>query len=231
MASTGLLFLEVCHWMEGETNIVSMAERTLGVGGKAAAWVVYLFLFYSLTLAYVVGCGHLLTDLSDGAISQRTGSWIFLALFVPFVFAGARATGRLNVLLMMGLIACYFLFVMMGYQYVKPELLMRKNWSLSLMALPVSFIAFAYQGIIPTLSSYLGRHIQRTRLAILIGSFIPFATYVVWQWLILGIVPVEGAGGLAETLAAGESAIYPLKKTLSKIQLCSILGRVLRFLR
>ena len=60
MASTGLLFLEVSQWMQRDANIVSMAESTLGKVGKYFAWVVYLFLFYCLTVAYMVGCGNTL---------------------------------------------------------------------------------------------------------------------------------------------------------------------------
>ena len=55
MAGTGLLFLELTLWMGPEANIVSMAGRMLGSGGKFFAWVVYLYLFYSLTVAYVAG--------------------------------------------------------------------------------------------------------------------------------------------------------------------------------
>lgn len=211
MTCTGLLFLEVCHWMEGESNIISMAERTLGTGGKVFAWGIYLFLFYCLTLAYVVGSGDLVVQLSGGTLSEWTGSLIFIAVFAPFLFAGARVVGRLNVLLMFGLALSYVIFVFMGYGYVNTEFLVERNWSLSLVALPISFVSFAYQGIIPTLSSYMHHDIKKTRTAILIGSSIPFATYIVWQWLILGIVPTYGAGGLAETLASGNNAIQPLK--------------------
>ena len=54
MACTGMLYLEVIHWMDGESNIVSMAEKTLGKLGKAFTWAIYLFFFYSLSVAYVV---------------------------------------------------------------------------------------------------------------------------------------------------------------------------------
>lgn len=214
MACTGLLFLEVCHWMEGESNIVSMAEKTLGKWGKYFAWGVYLFLFYCLTLAYVIGCGQLVVELSGGRLSEWAGAVVFVALFAPFLFAGARVIGRLNVGLMLGLCLFYIAFVMIGYSYVNTEQLIERDWTLSLVALPISFIAFAYQGIIPSLSQYMQHDIKKTRQAILIGSFIPLATYIVWQWLILGIVPTYGPGGLAEALANGENAVQPLKNMI-----------------
>ena len=63
MACTGLLFLEVSMWIKGESNIISMAEKTLGSLGQTVAWALYLFLFYSLSLSYVSGCGNLIAQI------------------------------------------------------------------------------------------------------------------------------------------------------------------------
>ncbi|NGX43193.1 MAG: Tyrosine-specific transport protein [Chlamydiae bacterium] len=226
MASTGLLFLEVCHWMEGESNIVSMAEKTLGKKGKMAAWVVYLFLFYCLTLAYVVGCGNLVTQVLP--IPQWAGSAVFVMIFAPFVFAGTRVVGRLNLFLMLGLGLSYIAFIILGYPFVKTEFLTERDWSLSLFALPVAFTSFGFQGIIPTLSSYMQKDVKKTALAILIGSFIPLITYVIWEWLILGIVPTYGEGGLSQALHNGDNAIQPLKSFINNPRVY-ILGQYFAF--
>lgn len=211
MACTGLLFLEIASWMHKESNIVSMAERTLGTFGKISAWIVYLFLFYCLTLAYIVGCGNLVSEFFQGQISDWVGALLFVILFSPVVYAGTRIAGKLNIFLMLGLGISYVAFVILGYKHVNSELLRYRDWSLSLLALPVAFTAFAYQGIIPTLIHYLHDDMRRTRLAIIIGSFIPLVTYVIWQWLILGIIPTFGEGGLAEAMKNGDNAVYPLR--------------------
>lgn len=211
MASTGLLFLEISSWMEKDSNIVSMADRTLGSFGKIVAWVVYLFLFYCLTIAYVVGCGDLVSQFFQESIPEWAGSLIFVFLFGPIVYAGTRVAGPLNMVLMLGLGIFYLVFVFLGWKHVNYDLLKSQNWPLSLLALPISFTAFAYQGIIPTLVNYLNHDIKKTRLAILIGSFLPLITYIIWQWLILGIIPTNGPGGLAEALKEGNNAVHPLK--------------------
>lgn len=215
MTCTGLLLLEICFWMEKDANIVSMAERTLGWGGKWAAWVLYLFLFYCLTLAYVVGCGDLVKEILQNTIPEWAGSLIFVALFAPLVFAGARVASRINVVLMLGLALSYLAFVFLGYKHVKPELLLYRDWSLALFAFPIAFTAFAYQGIIPTLVNYMHRDVKLTRMAIVIGSFIPLVIYVVWQGLILGIVPTYGPGGLVDALHNGDNAVQPLKNFIN----------------
>lgn len=215
MASTGLLLLEICFWVKPDANLVTMAERTLGKPGKWSAWILYLFLFYCLTLAYVVGCGDLVVEVFQDHIPEWAGSLIFIALFAPLIFLGARVVGRINVLLMFGLTISYVAFVVLGYPHVKTSLLSFRDWSFLPIAFPIAFTAFAYQGIIPTLVGYMHRDVKSLRLAILIGSFIPFIIYVIWQGLIMGVVPTHGPGGLAEALANGDNAVQPLKNFIN----------------
>jgi tyrosine-specific transport protein len=211
MVATGLLLLELSLTYGDGANLVTMADKTLGLPGKIAAWALYLFMFYSLTIAYIVGCGNLIFSLFEGAIPQALSPILFTALFAPFIWAGAKVVGPINSVMMLVLGILYVSFIALGAPYIDTALLQHRNWPLSLIALPIAFTSFAYQGIIPTLNSYLNHDGKKARLAILIGSFLPLITYAIWQGMILGIVPVEGAFGLRETLEKGENAVWPLK--------------------
>lgn len=210
MASTGLLFIELCSWMEEDANIVTMAKRTLGKWGEIFAWGLYVFLFYSLILAYYVGCGDLVSQ-QFSFLTEWTGGLLFVVVAAPLLFVGPRLISPITIWFMLGLGVTYVTFISLGAQEVKPELLTYYNIPLSLIGLPIAFTAFAYQGTVPTLYNFMGRDVRRTRLAVLIGSFIPFIAYVIWQWLILGIVPVYGPHSLNETLQEGGNAVMPLK--------------------
>ncbi len=211
MASTGLLFLEILQWMKGEANIVSMAERTLGTPGKYLTWMIYLFLFYCLTVAYMVGCGNILVELSQYNLPDWLGPLIFVFLFSPLILISTRWASHLNIWLVAGLAISYFGFVFLGFHYVQPEFLKHEDWSYSLKVLPIAFTSFAYQGIIPTLASFMHHDAKNIRKAILIGSFIPLLAYALWEWLILGIVPLDGQNGLKDALQQGQNAVHPLK--------------------
>jgi tyrosine-specific transport protein len=211
MASTGLLFLEVSQWMKGDSNIISMARYTLGRAGKISAWIVYLFLFYCLTIAYVVGCGNIFVEFSQNSIPQFAGPILFVALFAPFLLIPTQVAGRFNVWLILGLALSYFGFVLLGFQYVNVDFLTHRDWSYSLYVLPIAFTSFAYQGIVPTLATMMNHDPNKIRKAILIGSSIPLFAYIVWEGLILGIVPYAEPHGLVDTLHLGQTAVYPLK--------------------
>lgn len=216
MMLTGFLFLEVCLWMGEETNFISMAGKTLGVFGKTASWILYVFMFYTLTLAYVLGCTHLLAG-HEWVFAPL----VFILLFSPLVYAGAGVVGKLNVPFMVGLFVCYAGFVLVGLPYVQLSHLVKSDWPASLNGLPVVFTAFGYQGMVPTLTHYLRNDKEKVKKAIVGGTLIALLTYLVWQTLILGVIPKEG---LQEALDKGETAVYPLKKYLNNHPWILLLG-------
>jgi len=87
MAGTGLLFMEIFLWSDKEINLVSMAKMTLGRGGQIISWVLYIFLFYSLTVAYIAGGGGLVGDVFELLGFERVADWagplVFVLIFCP----------------------------------------------------------------------------------------------------------------------------------------------------
>ena len=210
---TGLLFVELSFSFDGEPNIISMAKNTLGRGGKIVAWVLYLFLFYGLTTAYVDGGGRLVMELF-GSIPHPLAVAIFAFIFGAFVYIGTRTVEYINTVMMLGLGLSYVVFVIFGFSHVDMERLLYKDWFKSLLGISVMLTAFGFQSLVPSLCSHMRRQHNRIRMAIIIGSFIPFAMYVIWEWLILGIVPVYGKDGLFEAMKQGQTVVTPLKSII-----------------
>lgn len=211
MTITGLLFVEIALYMKEDTNFISMAKKTLGWPGVIFSWVTYIFMFYSLTVAYVAGGGATFFELSGGMLSLEGACALFVLLLAPFVYKGAQAVSRLNALFMVGLGGTYVLLIALGAPSVSSELVMRREWSLVAIGLPIAFTSFAYQGIVPTLCRIFDRNARLLRRVVVIGSALPLFVYGLWEWLILGIVPLAGPYGLAETLLAQQNAVEPLQ--------------------
>ena len=53
MLTTAYFFLDVNCSIEGESNLISMAHKTLGRWGEVVSWITYLLLLYSLIAAYI----------------------------------------------------------------------------------------------------------------------------------------------------------------------------------
>lgn len=208
MTLSALLLLEISLWMEEGAHIITMTSRLLGIPGKAISWCLYLFICYASIVGYTAGGGTQITNAFQNifnlAISKELGCLLFILGFGLIIDFGTNVVGRINAILFTSMIISYFALVGMGLDEVDQTLLMHRNWTPSLLAIPLMLTTFSFQTMIPSLTPYLQKHAKSLRLAIVGGTLITFLAYAVWQWLILGIVPIEGENGLAEALALGE---------------------------
>lgn len=215
MTTTGLLLLEVNVWMGKDANILSMAERTLGRPAKWLCAILYLFLFYSLMIAYLAGGGALLSTtlgcLLGIKLSHTLAVIISVIIYGILDYAGTRSVDRFNRVMMVGLVIAYAALVIAGAQSVQGELLTFFNPKYALFVMPVIVIAFGFHNIVPTLQTYLRGSLKKLRLTIIVGNAIPLLVYLIWEWLILGLVPVEGEQGLVAALQGGMEATQALR--------------------
>ena len=217
MLCTGLLLVEVSLWMPKDTSFISMADRILGPVGKSIFWVVYLFLFLTVMIAHAAGGGAVLLDITGWNLPNWLAVVIYSSILAPVVYLGARSVDRLNMFLISGVVLCYLAFIAVSANKIDFDLLSYSNWGKAWYALPILFTAFTYQVIIPTLMTYMERNVKKIRLAIFFGSTIPLVIYLVWEFVILGIIPSEGPNGLIEAGKNGHNAIGPLKQLVPQV--------------
>jgi len=198
--------------MPKDTSFISMAERILGPAGRIIFWAVYLFLFVTVMIAHAAGGGAILSDILGWNLPGWVTAIIYTGVLAPIVYLGAHSVDRLNIVLISGVVLCYFGFIWVAFGTISLDLLSYSNWEKAWIALPILFTAFTYQVIIPTLMNYMERNVKKIRLAIILGSTIPLTIYLIWQVLILGIIPAEGPGGLIEAGKLGQNAVEPLKQ-------------------
>lgn len=215
MLSTGLLVLEVNLWFKEEVSLISMAGRALGIPGKVVAWVGFLFLFYAIMVAYISGSGELLADFVANMTGYLVPPWVcslFLSLFFGcFLYLGTKSVDLFNRCMMGGLIVTYLILVTLGFPHIRPSRLGHQDWSSAFLVLPTMIISFGYHNLIPSLKTYFNGDVRRLRLAILIGSAIPMLIYLLWEVLILGLIPLEGEGGFRQGFDQGDLATQLLK--------------------
>lgn len=209
--ATGLLFLELCLAMPNGTNIISMARHYLGPKGKMGAWILYVILFYSLMVAYVDGGSGMVQALFSGYLSNFVSMALFVFIFGAILFFGTSLVDRINRALMMGLIVAFISFAIFAIKEVDTSHFKAFTWKGSLLALPVIFTSFSYQGTLPSLMHYLERNKKAMQYAIVVGISVPFLIYIFWQFLVMGVVPLEGSYGLLSAKREGTTAVAPLR--------------------
>jgi len=212
MLTTGLLLLEVNLWYGGEVSIVTMAGRTLGRTGKIVSWLVFLSLFYSLMVAYSAASGLLISEFVEMATGYSWhngwGSFFFCLLFGVVLYLGTGAVDLFNRILMAGLILAYVGLVSVGASHVNTNLLMHYDWSTVTMVIPVIIVSFGFHNLIPSLTTYFHGEIKPLKRTLILGSAIPLIVYVIWEWIILGLVPLAD---FKSVLDKGDIATNALK--------------------
>lgn len=223
MTFTAFLMLEVNLWMEEHANLITMAKKTLGQGGKVLAWIIYLFLLYTLTTAYLAGGGPILLEAFQTLTGWEFPSWLapfpLLLVFGFFVYQGAHSVDYVNRVFVVGLVISYLLMVIFLTPHVKEVLLRHVDWSAIWMAVSIVSVSFGFHIIIPTLTDYLHRNVQQLKLVIIIGSLIPLFVYISWELLTLGIIPLQGHAGLIEGYQKGTDGATLLGMFLKKTNL------------
>ena len=217
MLFTGFFFVDVNCSIPGNINITTMARRRLGAWGQALSWVVYLLLLYSLMAAYISASAPLFSVAFKEIFSINiplSAAKFFLPLFFGgFIYLGTRGVDVINRLLMAALVLSYILLIGFLPSHIHTTLLQHVSWTPFMYAAPVVLTSFGYHIIIPSLTTYIGHDRKGLYKVILIGSLIALAVNILWQFLVLGVVPLTGPDGLAMAWKNGS----PITASLAKI--------------
>lgn len=197
---TGLLIMEATLWFDHPVNLMSIVESAFGKVGKLAVMILFLFLFYCLFVAYFDGGGTLLASaLSDFLLLQvPRGLGIFLFLFITasVTYGGTKLVDQVNRGLLVVLVIAYIMLVLVAIPQVSLVNLTHVNMKASLFTIPVLMICFGYQNLVPSLVTYLKRNVREIRFAIIAGNFIPFVIYLIWNIVILGMIPAQNIASI-----------------------------------
>lgn len=215
MLITALFLLEVNLWFADEVSFVTLAGKTLGKVGKIVSWLLFLFLFYSITVAYIAGSGYIVADSLANITGTSFPSWlastICVIVFGLFVYLGTGAVDSVNRILMLGLGLTYCLLIAIGVPHVQGSYLLHQNWQVAPLVIPALIISFGIHNLIPTLVTYLNHDVRKLRWTIVLGSIIPLVVYLVWELVILGIIPFNGENHFQQALDEGGMATQALK--------------------
>lgn len=220
---SGYCVLEVTNWDKEKAgaNFASLTKLSMGSVGKILFTSVYILFLYAILVAYFCEGGNLLFRVFGNAISSASfdgtgyrfiGPLLFFGLMFFFVSSGIKVADRFNRILVVGLILSFLLFCVLGFTDIRFDLLKHCSWESSLRGFPVLFLSFGYQLVIPSLFYYLDRSIKQVKKAIILGVTVPLGCYIIWNLLVLGVVPLDL---LHHSLESGHTAAMALKLSLS----------------
>lgn len=203
MTFSALIMLEVNLWFPSGSNLISMAEKTIGKNAKYVTWIAYMLLLYTLLVGYISGG----TDLIDSFLTMCRcplplwiDSTLFVSLLGAVVFLGVQSVDVVNRGLMFGKLGVFALLIVLLLPHANPvQLLDNQNkWVAGSLMLLVTSFGFAH--IVPSMRAYFNDDVIKIRKVIMIGSFIPLICYILWDAAIMGVLPRFGEMGLIQML-------------------------------
>lgn len=209
MTFSGLLMLEANLRLPSDMNLISMARQTLGKPGVIIAWIANLGLFYALMAAYISGGTALLVEMLNvffpGYFSNVNTTFLFVFIFGFLVFLGTRMIDYTNRVLLIGLIGGYLLLLILLASKVDTQLLHFGSVNYLIGApLAILVTSFGFHLLVPSLVHYMNGDVKGLRTAIVIGTTLPLIIYILWIWVVQGVLPLEGEHGLRAVMASGQ---------------------------
>ncbi len=199
MTIGALLILEVNMQLPIGSNMISMAKATLGLPGQIIGWITYLLLLYALISAYISGGSDVLQQLMQRihiSLPNWITSIIFTMLFGAVVYNGINAVISVNRILMLGKFGVYILLILVISPYIKIQSWLGGTANTITSSIMVLITSFGFASIIPSLREYLHNDLVLLRKLVIIGSLIPLICYILWDAVIMGVIPRHGVHGL-----------------------------------
>lgn len=202
------------------SNLVTICKDRLGPIGAGTAWISFLMLLYAVAAAYLSGGGSLITDLVTTLfkfnIHSAFGVLIFLTIFGCIIIFDTKVVDFINRVCMVGLISSFLLLLIFVSPHIEPSHYSSGKPEYLWAAVPVVALSFTSHIIIPSLRNYLQSNITKLKKALLWGSTIPLIFYLLWEFLIIGLLPINGPNSL-ESLGGEAQPIAKLTDTLKKL--------------
>lgn len=221
MLITGWLLLDVALQCPKGSNILTIAKKYLGKGGRVFAGGMFVFLYYCLLVAYIAGGSPLLEGLFACMGIVGLPSCFYYMLFTVsvalIIYSGMRWIDRSNIFLTVGMIVTFILMWVLGLPAVdSARLYDHPHYSKMFVAVPLLFGAFGYHNVIPSLCDYLERDRRSLRISLVVGTFLAMSLYVLWQYLVLGSVDVAL---LQRAVEEGQTVIFSLQQVVASSSL------------
>lgn len=181
-----LVYGEIVERTEGKHRLTGYTEKYLGKKWKWVLGVAVILAIYSSLLAYIIVGGKFLGLLFPG-VQPAVLSLAFWLVLSVVVWKDLRTVGWIE-FLMTGLLL-FFVVVLAGWGGSKINVQNFSSFHLSDVFLPYGVVLFAFSGIfaIPEIREMMKTGGARYKKAIVVGSVVPIAAYVLFTILIVGI--------------------------------------------
>ena len=231
MTVSGWMLLEAFKPYELTASFNSVTKDLLGHKINVFNNLTVYFVGGILLYAYITSSGLILSGLLG--INSQFASVLFVLVFSCFVWHSTRAVDRISVVLIAFMVLS-FVFGVSGLAANIDATMLFHSFTeelgqapYALAMLPVALTSFGYHHSVASMRAYYGEE-QKAKQAILGGTLIALALYLLWLLSIFGNLPrsafgpVIAKGGDVDVLLGALASVIESKRVSNAINLFSM---------
>lgn len=192
LSYSALLFVEVYQKAPRlDAGIATLAEQYFGIAGRSLATLALVVFMYAILTVYVLMSSDLISTVLPALKEHgKTISVIFTVFFGIFIVAGTGKVDLVTRFLFIAKLAALLVLLVLMLPKVTMDNLMALplDKALLISASPFFFTSFGFHVVIPSINHYLEGDIKRLRIAIIAGTGLPLAIYILWQLATHGVL-------------------------------------------
>ena len=192
LSYSALLFVEVYQKAERQdAGIATLTEQYFGMTGRVLATLSLVVFMYAILTVYVLMSSDLISTVMPSL--KEYGQEISIAFTIFFGIFIIAGTGKVDLATRMLFIAKLAALVVLLF-FMLPKVTMENLMAMPLdkwlivSASPFFFTSFGFHVVIPSINRYLDGNVKRLRLAIIGGTALPLAIYILWQMATHGVL-------------------------------------------
>ncbi len=181
---------EIVLRTKSQHQLPGYAGKYLGAWGKRLMTFSLVFIVYGALTAYLIGEGQVLKAIFGGG-NPLLYTLAFFLITAYIIRRGVKATGKAELFLIAILVVVIILIGVFSFNNIDAHNL--KGWDISMLFIPYGVILFSFMGspAVPEMQEELGKDKKKLKKAIIIGSVIPIALYIIFTIVIVGIIGLE----------------------------------------
>ena len=186
-----LMYGEVTLRTAGNHQFPGYAEKYLGKWAKRLSIFTLFFGIYGALIAYLIGEGEALSAIFG--LNPLIFSLVFFIIVAAITYKGLNAISKSEIYFLAVVLLLVVVITLITVTSIKFNPSNLTTFNIYNILVPFGVILFAFRGFeaVPEMKEYLIRDRKKLKKAIILGSLIPLAAYIIFTFATLGFISAE----------------------------------------
>lgn len=202
-----------------DVDIATMTTELLGRRVNILIELAYLSLLLSLVSLYITTGSSWVSDLIfsySGLLIPPFLAQISFTFIIAFIiYQGMGNLANINQYITSAKLFFLFMIIMTSFSFVEVKELEPYTFETIPKTLSMLLAIFGFASILPSLATHLNNSKKQLESSVLIGSIIILVCYILWEYVVFGVVGSHGLQTIANSQDKGTEVIHALSEIVN----------------